>query len=570
MILGMTKTKRIFPVSLTKPNKKTMKGGVACDGPALFKWQANSCYLDSLLIGWLHFADADFLDHLNFLDRAQPDGNKKNLIRKLIEVYNSLKRYGPPADPTLIREEFRSVLQKCVDITILMPRPSFEDTQDPADIYSLITNYLDINDIILNNKYIGFRGYTEDQINNLMEENPGRNRRQINTFNPDVPEPPERPDDIRNTNIISLKPSLGLIKPSDLINMQLESRRNNIGDDKYIVEQKITGTVHGILPIGVYRGNYGDSRDKTDIVMESHVELDDGTYQLVSVICYVPGHYVAYYKCNEGDDWIFYNDIGISQRGGGSCEEDIRGIFEKNISENNFGTLKYDGIMELDFIKAVKFSEADKKQLYNIIQKYEKLSNEFMNKLIEKIVDYICNRHLSFKATSHTIHSWYEKNKKIIRVQLKNIIKSNICSKFKGNSTVKEKITEAIRTVENKRIQQIKSLRETLRIYYTDSFKNKPSSTSPSPFPSPSSSRSPSPPRRLPALPTRAVSASSASALRAEAPIYLPIGPLDTWYDKNIPGYPQKEIKQRGKIIGYENSTPRNSATLLFYKKMDQ
>ena len=108
------KTKRKFLVRSIRPNKKTMKGGVACAGPALFKWQANSCYLDSLLIGWLHFADADFLDTLrNRIELANRDyaakknghlvvegGDKKEaarlaekkaankviLIRKLIEI----------------------------------------------------------------------------------------------------------------------------------------------------------------------------------------------------------------------------------------------------------------------------------------------------------------------------------------------------------------------------------------------------------------------------------------------------------------------------------------------------
>ena len=579
MILGMlNKTKRIFPVSLRKPNKKTMKGGVACEGPSLFKWQANSCYLDSLLIGWLHFADADFLANLNRLDAAEPDGNKKNLIRKLIEVYNSLSRYGPPADPTRIREEFRDVLQTCVDITALMPRSSFKDTQDPTDIFSLITNYLDINDIELTNKYKGFRGHTDEEINILMGVNPDRNRNQINRFNPDLPEPPERPDDINYKNIVYLRPALGLIEPQVLINRPLEDKRNNIGNDMYYVEQKISGTVHGILPIAIDRNNNG-RRDRTDIELQTHVDLEDGTYELVSVICYVPGHYVAYYKCNEGDNWIFYNDIGVGQQGGGTCEEDIRGIFQKFLSENNIGPLKYDGIMELDFIKG-KFKESEYKELYNIILKYETKSNGFMSQLVEKLVRYICVTHTKFKTISHTIHRWYEKNREIVMRQWKEIIKSNIYSRFKSKSKSRsleqENIVKIFEMAEKNRIVKIKELTEIIRDYYSNSFKDKPSSVSPSPF----SSRSPSPePAFLPkasALPPKASALlPKAPALaRRENPIYTPIGPVDTWYNKNIPGYPPTPIKGKSKgrseIIGYQENTPRNSATLLFYKKMNQ
>jgi hypothetical protein len=357
----------------------------------------------------------------------------------------------------------------------------------------------------------------------------------------------------------------------------------------YILEQKIAGTVHGILPIGVYRGIYGGPRDKTNIDLESHIELEDGIYQLVSVICYVPGHYVAYYKCNEGDNWIFYNDIGINQSGGGSCEQDIKDIFEKYLSENDFGTLKYEGIIELDFIKG-KFKKSDYLELNNIIKKYETEINEFMSQLIEKVVKYICENHLKFKSIKHVINIWYEKSKEIVMQQWTKLIKSKIYSSFKTEdktrSDQQKTIVKVFKDVENSRIVKIKELIEILREYNNNSFKGDPSSVSPSPF----TSRSPSPEPALAkaalpalakaalpalakaALPANAVPAPSATraALRAEAPIYIPIGSLDTWYDKNIPGYPQKEIKQKGKIIGYENNTPRNSATLLFYKKMDQ
>jgi hypothetical protein len=335
------KTKRKFVVRLIKRNKKTMKGGVACQSAALFKYKNNSCYLDTTLIGWLHFADADLRAALVDRHEVELEQTKKYLIQKLIEIYDSLKLYGPgPAkdikEITALREEFRNTLQQCEDFTDLMPESDLKSTQAADEIYTNLINYIGIKNIKIKNDYRGFRGYTEEEKNILMQQNPGRNRNQIDTFNPDVPEPPPRESDIEEINIIILKPAEGSISPQTLVSTPLESRRNNRGNDYYMVEPKIAGTVYGILPISIERrifdSNNNTLRNKTEISLESHIELDDGLYALISVICFVsdPDHYVGYYKCNEGDNWIYYDDLGINldkMVGGTGCEEDIRGIF---------------------------------------------------------------------------------------------------------------------------------------------------------------------------------------------------------------------------------------------------
>jgi hypothetical protein len=498
---------------------------------------------------------------------------------------------------TTLREEFRDVLQKCDDITRLMPQRSFKGTQDPNDIFSLITNYLDINDIILNNTYKGFRGYTEEEKNKLMEENPDRNRNQINTFNPELPEPPERPVDIINTNIIFLKPNLGLVKPYDLINMPLEHRRNNIGDDMYTLEQNITGTVHGILPIGVYRGVYGGPRDKTEIVLESHLELNDGVYTLVSVICYVPGHYVGYYKCNDSEDWIYYNDLGIKggpKRGGGDCKEEIQSIYDTWISENDFEGLKNEKII-------MNVDKKYRKALYKIISESELEIIKSMNTLIEFVIENICTKTVKFKIIRDNFNKWYENTKKgHIQIQWKNI------SSIINNEVIKS----SFKQIENQRIKQFKELRESLKNYYIKSLiasTSNPVSSSSSrsaspvravaPFTPPARTGSPAspakaalpslppartgspaspakaalpslPPARpplvlrtgppaspaLPPLATRAAKGPSARRATRDLPLYINLGPIDTWMDKPIPAY---------------SHNPRQGATLLFYKKLD-
>jgi hypothetical protein len=383
------KTKRKFVVRLIKRNKKTMKGGVACQSATLFKYKTNSCYLDTILIGWLHFADADLRGALEVLAVAS-EGNKKDLIQKLIEIYDSLKLYGPgPAkDITKLREQFRNKLQQCEDFTVLMPEPNLKHTQAADEIFTNLSAYIGINNIKINQNYIGFRGYTEEEKNNLMLQNPDRNRNQINTFNPDIPEQPPRESTIENISIIILKPAEGILSPQELISRPLESRRDDKGDDYYIVKQTIVGTVYGILPISVERRIFDSNNDTlridTEINLESYIKLDDDDelYALVSIICFVsnPDHYVAYYKCDEGDNWIFYDDLGIDlnkMTGGAKCEEDIDGIFKIWLEEySQFISEKLEEFEE-DFLEIINTSE-------------DIITDSLNTELLPQIIDSIC------------------------------------------------------------------------------------------------------------------------------------------------------------------------------------
>jgi hypothetical protein len=307
--------KRFNPLLKNKiKRKKTMKGGVICEKIKLFTWKANSCYLDTILIGWLHFAEVDLLQKFQLMESSEEDENKKSLYNILIELISHLSNFANPAfqrkNPTPLREEFRNTLQKCDDFTDRMAIPNLKHTQDSVEIFTQLSEFLKINDIIIQNKYIPFRGYSKNEINSLIAANPERRRNQINTEEQGAlrPPQPQRPGDIEYTNIVLLKPIIGLISPQELINTKFEHTRNDKNGHWYLKDKEIYGTVHGILPIGVDRASVTGDVNKR-INLEENIQLKDGIYTLVSVICYVPGHYVGYYRCNSGNDWIFYNDL---------------------------------------------------------------------------------------------------------------------------------------------------------------------------------------------------------------------------------------------------------------------
>jgi len=300
--------------------KKTMKGGVNCEKIKLFTWSNNSCYLDTILVGWLHFADVDLLQTFQTLEASDKDENKKTLYNILIELISHLSNFANPdfkrKNPTPLREEFRNTLQVCDDFTDRMAIPDLTHTQDPVEIFTQLSNFLNINDIIIQNTYIPFRGYSKNQINQLIAANPARRRNEINTEEEGTlrAPPPQRPRDNEYTNIILLKPIDGLISPQELINTKFEHTRDDKDGHWYLKDKEVYGTVHGILPIGVDRASPRGYMNKR-INLEEFVQLKDGIYTLVSVICYVPGHYVGYYKCNSGNSWIFYNDLNSPTHG---------------------------------------------------------------------------------------------------------------------------------------------------------------------------------------------------------------------------------------------------------------
>jgi hypothetical protein len=523
------KTKRKFVVRLIKRNKKTMKGGVACQSATLFKYKNNSCYIDTTLIGWLHFADADLKADLEVL-AVSAEGNKKDLIQKLIEIYDSLKLYGPgPAKDisgmTALREDFRNILQECEDFTDLMPEPNLKSTQAADEIYTSLTNYIGIKNIKIKNDYKGFRGYTEEQKNILMQENPGRNRNQIDTFNPDIPEPPPRESDIGEINIIILKPAEGSLSPQELISTPLESRRDDRGDDYYIVEQTIAGTVYGILPISIERRIYDNNNDtlrnKTQITLESHINLEDEVYELVSIVCFVssPDHYVAYYKCDEGDNWIFYDDLGINlnkMTGGTKCKDDIEDIFKSWLE-------KYS-----EFVSQ-KLEEFEN-DLSEIIVESEDLVTDSLNtELLPEIIEQVC------KKKKNNIRPIFEKWWKTIMAQVKtqwdtiqetSIYKESKTKKSRGKSPKQQEIYDKFKRFENSRKELVHKLIELL-----------------GPKKAARSTR-----------PTRPTRSTMPPRTATNNPLYIDMGRIENWQDSPMPGY--------------KDDSPREAATLLFYKKM--
>ena len=496
-----------------------MKGGVACQRATLFKYSNNSCYLDTTLIGWLHFADADLKAALEELGATEPQGNKKRLIEKLIEIYDSLKLYGPAKDVTKLREEFRNILQKCDDFINLMPEPNLKSTQAADEIFTSLTEYIGINNIKIKNNYRGFRGYTEEEKNNLMAQNPDRNRNQLNTFNPDLPVPPPREPIIENINISILKPAEGSLSPQELVSTPLESRR----DGDYIVDQTINGTVYGILPISVERrlyDKYNDTkRNKTPINLESHLELDDGLYALVSIICFVsnPSHYVGYYKCDEGDNWIFYNDLGIDLDkmvggGGTKCEQDINKIFETWL----------EGYLE---IISEKSEEFESELIEIIVESEDIITDSLRTELLPEIIEECCQK--NNYNVKNIFKIWWDSVKKRVKNQwdeIKNTVsyKGLKTKKSKERSSEQQEIYNKFKKFEDSRKIIVNQLIELIRSNKGNKQAEKTST-----------------------MPTRT---------RDDKTLYIDMGPIENWENSNLPGY---------------NNTPKEASTLLFYKKID-
>ena len=69
-----------------------------------------------------------------------------------------------------------------------------------------------------------------------------------------------------------------------------------------------------IVPIEIERSLDESRMITTPIVLNEMLTLPTShrtyaLYQLVSVICNVGGHYVAYVACDEDDHWLFFNDL---------------------------------------------------------------------------------------------------------------------------------------------------------------------------------------------------------------------------------------------------------------------
>ena len=452
----MVKTKKAVKSS-RKTKKISKRGGVHCETPksmSFFTWTGNSCYLDSLLIGWLHYAGPDFIKNINALKNAEANQNKKNLLTYIIDIVDALSLFpqNPVADPikkiTNIRNEFRKNLQACPNIGAEFGR--LTDIQDPAHIFNALTNMLNINDIIIQNKYVPFLGYSPENIARLQAENP--ERRILNTVEQGLARfgnnpHPERADTLTYTNMITL-PIYVIQSPSEIVNTQLPFQRNN-NEYWYSNERHYVGTVNGILPINIERLNQDGSVSDNLVNLETEIGMDDGNYELVSIICYVPGHYVGYYKCHDTDEWIFYNDLGVSKKGGGNCKDEINQI--KNEYITNIDDLFTKGItLDISTYDTIKISFENFRKarleykIYSKLCKYISKGNnikEFIQQTVidEKEIDIEYLKKLR-KIKDNNLVKWYQGFRKSLVDNIdklfKFIIKKTCTTESTNNNNV--------------------------------------------------------------------------------------------------------------------------------------
>jgi hypothetical protein len=518
----MVKTKKVVK-SLRKTKKISgQRGGVHCENKnsmSFFTWAGNSCYLDTLLVGWLHYAGPDFIQNIMTLKNEEVPGNKKNLLTYIIEIVDALSLYpqNPVADPvkkiTEIRNKFRRNLQACPIIRDEFGR--LTDIQDPAQIFNSLTNMLNINDIIIHNKYVPFLGYSPENIKILKNKYP--EIRKFDTLEEGIRKfgnnpHPVRADKFTFTNMITL-PIYLTRSPGELVNKELEHQRTN-NQYWYINEKKYVGTVNSILPINIERLNQDNSVSDLPVNLETKIGMDDGNYELVSIICYVPGHYVGYYKCHDTDEWIFYNDLGVSVKGGGKCEDDILEISKRyinyiNVFFNTYSSEKYTSTPDKDWF--IKFrSKRTEYYIYNKIYKHLSKNREYKAiieaaKENEMQIDIKYGK-LLFKLKANALPKWFD--------DFKNELLLNTGKLFR--TLIKKVCDTELNNNESN---------------------NNESNNNESNNKEPNNNES-----------------NSAYSIKRTSNLFMRVGSIDTWEDKAIPGY----VK-----------SPRESATLLFYHKIE-
>jgi rubrerythrin len=521
----MVKTKKAVK-SLRKTKKiSRQRGGVHCENKnamSFFTWDENSCYLDTFLVGWLHYAGADFIDTVEALESAEGDQNKKNLLNHIKEIIQSLSQFpeNPVADPvkkiTEIRNKFRNNLQACP--TIRQQFGNLTDTHDTIEMFEALTDMLHINDVQIYNRYVPFLGYSPENIQKIKDNNPQRtNFNTLETLEQgtilykNYPHP-EREDSITHTNIIKLGiTSPEQVVPGDIIDKELEEEFDTIDIHKYINKRNYFGTEHGILPIGIDRLVGGGGGNYSPLTFEREITMQDGHYELVSIICHVPGHYVGYYKCRDTDEWIFYDDLGVSNKavlkGGGKCIEDITEIRNKylNYIDNIFDKYKsqiYTSIPDINWFKKFRHERIDTpkkdKYIYTILYKY--LSKNIKLQEVREIIDYAV-------AGEKEVDQKY--------LKLLSIQKDNTLSIW----------------FDNFKTELLNHIDDIFTLIYTKCTKDSNTTTG-----------------------QKQRETTSALKNNRGPNLFRLVGSIDTWENIAIPGY---------------GKTPRERATLLFYHKIE-
>ena len=93
-----------------------------------------------------------------------------------------------------------------------------------------------------------------------------------------------------------------------------EGRDVFTSDGDYTIKRTLVDAKYGIVPVSINRKKMSNTGrevfDSTKLNLQEMLVLNENMYLLKSIICYTGGgHYVAYYKCEDSDNWIYYNDL---------------------------------------------------------------------------------------------------------------------------------------------------------------------------------------------------------------------------------------------------------------------
>ncbi len=281
-----------------RKTRRVQRGGIKCDEPTTwtpFKYDDNSCWLDTFLLAFLHHPnaaiDAYLLDAkdnintmksiINYPEELYIIKRRKTILKRLLKIRDRLRKTFSEAisEKALekIREEIRDALSQCPKGDI------FEkgEMSSTAEIFDFLTNILNLPRTI---QYIEKQG-------NL-------------------------PNIVRSIHSITLTGFDGIMAMEEIdISGILTQVKTHI-DERYperstTMQYKSFGD---IVPINIERDDYEGGIIKTPVKLEKYIKLKtdyniDSTYKLVSVICNIGAHFVTYIACDSNDSWLFYNDL---------------------------------------------------------------------------------------------------------------------------------------------------------------------------------------------------------------------------------------------------------------------
>lgn len=276
--------------------RKHQRGGFYCNSEssqALFKFKENSCYMDSVLVSWIHAAPSDIQDVFsNTYDtwKTHEDAlitkNKANTVDKEIDeiqkrqqllmyLYTLYEQLQPEPEgietmntainvATNIRNDFRDILSQCPAFMGFYAKttyPKLTQFQDAEDFYTQLGEFLQIPEAI------------QVKIGN---QNQTRSIYRI-------------PVDTSATSITVQDKITSADEFNGLVN----------------------GTSYGILPIFIQRFDDNNDFIDTPAALEETLTLSNKeVYELVSIVVHTgASHYYALLKCTDTEGWMWYDDL---------------------------------------------------------------------------------------------------------------------------------------------------------------------------------------------------------------------------------------------------------------------